>query len=159
VNGPPIDHDRANRELIELLGELRIILPGVQVLFAFLLTVPLSGRFEALNHYEKALYLFAFFASAIAAVLLIAPTPYHRIRFRRGDKEALLRASNRLALIGLAFLAVSICAVVGLVTAIIANDAVSLIAIAIAALFVLSLWFGIPVSRAYRHRDRPPSGL
>jgi hypothetical protein len=159
MNGPPVDRERANRELLELLNELRIVLPGVQVLFAFLLTVPLSGRFEALNHYEKALYLCAFFASAIAAVFLIAPTPYHRIRFRKGDKEALLRASNRLALSGLSFLAVSICAVVGLVTAIIANDAMSLIAIAIAALFVLSLWFGIPVSRAYRHRDRPPPGL
>jgi hypothetical protein len=159
VSAPPTDHERANRELVELLTELRIVLPGVQVLFAFLLTVPLSGRFEQLNHYERTLYLCAFFASAIAAVLLIAPTPYHRIRFRKGDKEALLRASNRLVLSGLAFLAVAICAVVGLVTAIIANDAMSALATLVAALFVLSLWFGIPVSRAYRHRDRPPPGL
>jgi hypothetical protein len=154
VGDQPAEPGRASRELLELLTELRIVLPGVQVLFAFLLTVPLSGRFEQLNHYEEALYLFAFFSSAIAAVMLIAPTPYHRIRFRKGDKEALLRASNRLALIGLAFLAVAMCSVVGLVTAIIANDATSLIAMAVAAVFVGGLWFGIPVSRMYRHRDR-----
>ena len=149
----PTDPGRESRELLELLNELRIVLPGVQVLFAFLLTIPLSGRFETLTGYEEALYVFAFFASAIAAVLLIAPTPYHRIRFRKGDKEALLRASNRLALTGLSFLAVAICSVVGFVTALIANMGVSMVVIVVAATFVVSLWFGVPLSRAYRHRD------
>ena len=146
----PIPHKQENRELIELLNELRIVLPGVQVLFAFLLTVPLIGRFETLTTFEKRMYVIAFFASAAATVMLVAPSAYHRIRWRKGDKEALLMASNRLALIGLACLAVAMVAVVGLVTALITTEGIALLFLTLAALFIGVLWFAIPLSRRYR---------
>jgi len=159
VSQPPkIAAKQENRELIELLNELRIVLPGVQVLFAFLLTVPLIGRFETLTTFEKRMYVIAFFASAAATVMLVAPSAYHRIRWRKGDKEALLMASNRLALIGLACLAVAMVAVVGLVT----TDGLSLLFIAAAAVFIGVLWFGIPLSRRFRvnrnHEDHANHG-
>ena len=159
---PKIAAKQENRELIELLNELRIVLPGVQVLFAFLLTVPLIGRFETLTTFEKRMYVIAFFASAAATVMLVAPSAYHRIRWRKGDKEALLMASNRLALIGLACLAVAMVAVVGLVTALITTDGLSLLFIAAAAVFIGVLWFGIPLSRRFRvnrnHEDHANHG-
>lgn len=146
----PIKKKQEDRELIELLNELRIVLPGVQVLFAFLLTVPLVGRFETLTTFEKRMYVIAFFASAGATVMLVAPTAYHRLRWRKGDKEALLTTSNRLAVIGLIFLAVAMVAVVGLVTALISTDGIAVVFIAIAAAFIGVVWFGIPLSRRYR---------
>jgi len=151
VSQPPkIAAKQENRELIELLNELRIVLPGVQVLFAFLLTVPLIGRFETLTTFEKRMYVIAFFASAAATVMLVAPSAYHRIQWRKGDKEALLIASNRLAVIGLAFLAVAMVAVVGLVTALITTDGLSLLLVVFAAGFIGVLWFGIPLSGRFR---------
>jgi hypothetical protein len=146
----PVHKKQENRELIELLNELRIVLPGVQVLFAFLLTVPLTGRFEGLTTFEKRMYVIAFFASAAAAVMLVAPSAYHRIRWRKGDKEALLITSNRLAVIGLAFLAVAMVAVVGLVTDLITTDGLAVLLTALAAVFIGVLWFAIPLSRRYR---------
>src|SRR5262245_66691780 len=90
-----------NRELIELLNELRVALAGVTVLFAFLLTLPFSSRFAQLNGLQQNTLIFAFFAAAAAVVTLVMPTAFHRIRWRHGDKEALLRMSNRLAVIGM----------------------------------------------------------
>jgi hypothetical protein len=156
---PDIDHRRENRELIELLNELRIVLPGVQVLFAFLLTVPLTGRYDDLNPFEEGLFITAFFASAAAAIMLVAPTAYHRIRWRKRDKEALLVTSNRLALAGLGFLAIAMVAVIGLVTDLIASDSVAILCTGVATMVILLLWFAIPLSRRVRvDRDRadPP---
>lgn len=144
VNGP-VSPKRENRELIELLNELRILLPGVQVLFAFLLTVPLTGRFANLSRFEKGMYLCAFFASAAAAVMLTAPTAFHRIQWRRGDKEALLIVSNRLAVAGLGFLAVAMVAVVGLVSNLVTSNGVALELTAGVAIIIVVLWFAIPI--------------
>ena len=83
--------ERENRELIELLNEVRVVLPGVQVLVAFLLTLAFSSAFETIDDVEKFTYLVAFFSTAGASILLMTPTAFHRIRFRQGDKEALLR--------------------------------------------------------------------
>ena len=96
--------ERLNRELIELLNELRVALPGVQVLFAFLLTVPFSDRFQTLTGSQRAIYFATFVGTTIATGVLMAPTAYHRIRFRQGDKERMLRTSNRFAIAGIAFL-------------------------------------------------------
>ncbi len=141
----PADPTRENRELIELLNELRIVLPGVQVLFAFLLTVPLTGRFGALSSFDKRMYLCAFFASAAAVVALTAPTAYHRIQWRRADKEALLITSNRLAVAGLAFLAIAMVAVVGLVTDLITSDGLATILTVSVAVIIAVMWFVIPI--------------
>jgi hypothetical protein len=108
--------ERLNRELIELLNELRVALPGAQVLFAFLLTVPFSGRFRMLTDGQRAIYFATFVGTTIATGLFMAPTAYHRIRFRQGDKERMLRTSNAFAIVGIAFLALAITLAVLLIT-------------------------------------------
>ena len=98
--------ERIDRELIELLNELRVALPGVQVLFAFMLVVPFSQRLLESDAVERWIYFAAFIAAALGAALLIAPSSYHRLRFRQGDKERMLHTSNRLLLSGMAMVAV-----------------------------------------------------
>ena len=93
--------ERVNRELIELLNELRVALPGVQVLFAFLLAVPFSQRFAETTELQRDTYMAALLSTLAGSVFLIAPTAYHRIRFRDRDKEALLRISNVFAIVGI----------------------------------------------------------
>src|ERR671916_2197791 len=90
--------ERTARELIELLNELRVALPGVQVLFAFLLTVPFTQRFPDITSLQRNVFFVAFLSAAAATAFLIAPTAYHRIRFREGDKEQMLQTANVLAL-------------------------------------------------------------
>lgn len=107
---------RLDRELIELLNELRVALPGVQVLFAFLLTVPFTERFASLSPSQQTVYFATFIATTFASVLLMAPASYHRIRFREGDKERLLRTASRFAIAGTALLALAIAGATFLVT-------------------------------------------
>lgn len=107
---------RLDRELSELLQELRIVLPGVQVIFAFLLTVPFAARFPDLGGVGRALYVVALTGAAVSSVLLIAPTTLHRVRWRERDKEWMMRLSNRLALAGTATLAVTLATALHLVT-------------------------------------------
>src|SRR4029079_13733831 len=101
------DTERLDRNLIELLQEVRVVQTGVQVLFAFLLTVPFSSRFDQITHFQRAAYFTALVGSAAASVLLIAPTAVHRILFRLGQKEYMVEVSNRLALGGLLATAVA----------------------------------------------------
>ena len=108
--------ERLDRELIELVQELRILLPGVQVLFAFLLTVPFTQVFTRATDAQRLVYFLAFASTAVSAVLLIAPGVRHRARFRDRDKEALIESGNRLALGGTAFLAIAMTLVAVLVT-------------------------------------------
>src|SRR5215210_2270261 len=95
---------RVNRELIELLNELRVALPGVQVLFAFLLAVPFANGWRNVDGAEKAAFFVSFLATTVSSALLIAPSAFHRIQWREKDKEHLLWISNRLAIAGLGFL-------------------------------------------------------
>ena len=108
--------ERVNRELIELLNELRVALPGVQVLFAFLLAVPFSQRFEQTTDLQRDTFMVALLSTLAGSVFLIAPSAYHRIRFRDRDKEALLQISNVFAIVGMFFLAIGMTSVVFLVT-------------------------------------------
>jgi hypothetical protein len=107
--------ERVNRELIELLNELRVGLPGVQFLFAFLLVVPFQQRASRTTGFEHGVYYVALVSAAVASVLLIAPAAQHRVLFRQHDKEALLRRSSRSAFAGLMVLIVSITSAVLLV--------------------------------------------
>jgi len=142
--------ERLNRELIELLNELRVILPGVQVLFAFLLTVPFSSRFHLLADPQQALYFATFVCTTIATGLFMMPTAYHRIRFRQGDKEHMIRTSNTFAIVGIGFLAVSITLAV-ILTADVLFGLGAAIAFGVAALVFLAwAWFAIPLSRRVR---------
>lgn len=142
--------ERRDRELIELLNELRVALPGVQVLFAFLLTVPFSQRFSIVTESQKLVYFVAVLCAAAATALLIAPTAYHRVQFREGDKEQLLKVSNRLALAGLFFLAVSIGCVVFFITDVLFSGVIVVVASVGNALLFALLWFVLPVYRRAR---------
>ena len=145
--------ERHHRELVELLNELRVALPGVQVLFAFLLTVPFTSRFDSLTSAQTNVFLGAFLATGIASLLLIAPSAYHRIRFRDGDEERMMRTANRWALAGLSFLAMALVLVVYLVAELVASTAFAIIAAVTFAALALSLWFALPMSR---RRDSGP---
>ena len=105
--------ERVDRELIELLNELRVALPGVQVLFAFLLTVPFAQGFT--TSFQKDLFFGVLCCTMISAALLIAPSAWHRLHFRQQDKEHLVLTSNRLAIAGLGFLALAMIGAVMLI--------------------------------------------
>jgi predicted neutral ceramidase superfamily lipid hydrolase len=145
--------ERANRELIELLNELRVALPGVQVLFAFLLTVPFSQRFEQLDATDRRVYYLAVVTTAAATLFLIAPTAHHRLRFRSGVKEQLLHVANVLALVGVALLAVAMTIVTYLITSMVYDATAAAVAAGcLAGAFVL-VWFAAPLF--YRPEPTP----
>ncbi|MDQ6850657.1 MAG: DUF6328 family protein [Actinomycetota bacterium] len=98
---------RANRELIELLNELRVALPGVQVLFAFLLAVPFQQRFHQATSFQRNAYFFTLSAALVSTALLIAPSAYHRLNFRRHDKQHILKFANRCVIAGLVLVIVN----------------------------------------------------
>ena len=139
--------ERINRELIELLNELRVALPGVQVLFAFLLAVPFSQRFEQTTDLQRGTYMVALLSTLAGSVFLIAPSAYHRIRFRDRDKEALLRISNVFAIVGMVFLAVGMTSVVFLVTDVIFKGGVTAVVTTFAAALFALVWFVLPLAR------------
>jgi hypothetical protein len=144
--------EKLDRELIELLNELRVVLPGVQVLFAFLLGVPFTQRFADTTDLQRDVYFLTFMCTAIATALLIAPSAYHRLNWRQADKEHLLVASNRLAIAGTTFLAAAISGTVFVVTDLVFDaTSAALIAAATAALFGW-FWYGLPLLRRARER-------
>ena len=145
--------ERQNRELIELLNELRVALPGAQVLFAFLLTVPFSNRFLTLTGSQRAIYFATFVGTTIATGLFMAPTAYHRIRFRQGDKERMLRTSNRFAIVGIAFLALSVTSAVVLTTDLMFGLGTAMVVGLGVLLFLVWVWFAIPLARRLRDEE------
>ncbi len=130
----------------------------MQVLFAFLLVLPFQTAFDKVTQLQLALYYLAFIATTSASVLLIAPTTYHRITFREPDKARMLRTSNRLFLIGMALLGLSIVSVAYLVTSVVLGDAMGMLAAAAVAVLVAYLWFGLPLLRKTRDGSRRASG-
>ena len=139
-----------DRELIELLNELRVTLPGVQVLFAFLLIAPFSQRFATINDLQKYAYLVALTFTALGSAFLIAPTPYHRIRWRDEDKEALLRLSNRLALAGTLCVAIAMCCALFFVTDFLFGSPVPALLTALVAVVIVTFWYALPLERELR---------
>ena len=139
-----------NRELIELLNELRVALPGIQVLFAFLLILPFSQGFSKITGVERGAYFVSFACASIACALLIAPSSYHRIQFREHDKKHMIKLSNRLAIAGLVFLAVAMSSVVFLITDVMFGSLWASIATGVAAAVYAGLWFAIPLIRHLR---------
>jgi Flp pilus assembly protein TadB len=142
--------ERIDRELIELLNELRVALPGVQVLFAFLLTMPFTQQFTKVSTVQRSSYYVAFLSTAIASVLLIAPTAIHRLRFREQDKEHVLQTSNKLAITGMAFLAVAIVMVVFVISDFLYGPPLSLIASGVIAVLAVGIWYALPLLRRAR---------
>ncbi len=144
------EESRLDRELIELLNELRVALPGVQVLFAFLLAVPFTQRFETITELQKYVFMAALLATMAGTVMMISPTAFHRIRWRDRDKEALLQISNRLALIGTVFLAIAMTATVFLITDMLFETPVTAVVVALTAGLFAWFWYGWPLLREVR---------
>lgn len=140
---------KQDRELIELLNELRVALPGVQVLFAFLLVVPFSPNFSKVTDFQKSVFFAAFISTAIATAFLIAPTSYHRLRWRTKDKERMLVTSNRLTIAGTAFLAIAMICVVFFITDFLYGHLSAWVTAVMGAAFAW-LWYGLPLVRAAR---------
>ena len=141
------ERERLNRELIELLNELRVALPGVQVLFAFLLVLPVSQGFTNIDSVGRWIYFVSLLAAAAASALLIAPTSYHRLHFRSGNKERILFTSNRLAIVGLAFLELSITGAIFVIAGLLFDHGVAVIVAAVVALWFTYFWYIMPLMR------------
>ncbi|HET9115020.1 MAG TPA: DUF6328 family protein [Gaiellaceae bacterium] len=137
--------ERADRELIELLNELRVVLPGVTVLFAFLLAVPFAKGWPKVTPFERDVFLVAFLATGVSVAFLTAPSSYHRLRFRAGDKERMVRVGNRLAIAGITACAVALAAVVLLVFDYVASRGAAIAVTTAFTLLVVVLWYGLPL--------------
>src|SRR3954470_16991779 len=134
--------ERADRELIELLNELRVVLPGVTVLLAFLLAVPFANGWTRTTSFQRDVFVVAFLSTAVAVALLTAPSSYHRLRFRHGDKERMVRIGNRLAIAGIVASAVSLLAVVVLVMDYVVSGGAAIVAAVVLFAVVAVLWYG-----------------
>ena len=147
------EHERFDRNLQELLGELRVALPGVQVLFAFLLVVPFNTRFADLTPGQERLYLITLLSAGFASALLIAPTAQHRITFRMQQKDWIVRTGNRLTLAGLAFLAIAMTGAIGLVIDVVFSAATAIVCAAVIGLLFAVLWYAVPAGHVLRGRE------
>jgi putative flippase GtrA len=149
----PRDETRAERDdrnLAELLQELRVAGLGVQVLFGFLLSIPFTTKFTALSTAQRDLYVATLLLAALATALLLGPVAYHRFVFRQRQKENLVRAANRMAIAGLVAVALAVCLTVGLILSYVVPGVPALVmAIVIGAIFA-GLWFAFPLSRRER---------
>jgi hypothetical protein len=137
--------ERTAREQIELLQELRIVIPGVQVLFAFLLTVPFNQRFTQLTTVQRDVFFATLLCTAAATALLIAPSAHHRLLFRKGVREERLKMGNILAILGLAFLVPAMVGVVYVITDLIFGLTTALVVTIVMTLSFLLLWFVLPL--------------
>jgi hypothetical protein len=151
VQPGPDDRDREerkrDRQMIELLNELRVALPGVQILFAFLLTVPFSQRFDKLTSFQRDDYYLTLMATALSTACLIAPSAAHRLRFHQGDRAWLVESANALTIAGLVALAVAITGAVTLITDILFDGLLVWLYSGALALVVVALWFARPLLR------------
>lgn len=138
---------RLDRNLTELLTELRIALPGVQVLFAFLLVVPFNQRFFEATAFQRWVYFATLMLTAASSVCLIAPSVHHRLQFRRQEKEYIVTVANSLATIGLTLLALAMIGAVLLVTDFLVGEPAGGIATGCVAAMIAAVWYAIPIRR------------
>ena len=141
---------RRDRQMIELLNELRVALPGVQILFAFLLTVPFTQRFTALTPFQRDTYYVTLIATALSTACLIAPSAGHRLRFHQGDRAWVIESANRLTIAGLVLLAIALAGSVLLITDVMFDGARVWIYNGAVWAVILVLWFVRPLVRSAR---------
>jgi cation transport ATPase len=145
------DQERLNRQMTELLNELRVAMPGVQVLFAFLLAVPFQQRFDTVNAFQRDVYLATLLAAATATAFLIAPSAYHRIAFQEHEKERIIHMGTRQFVCGIVALALAMNGAVLLVTDVLFKTPTVIAVLACVSAMFLWLWFGIGLWRRW-HR-------
>ncbi len=141
--------ERDDRNLAELLQELRVAGLGVQVLFGFLLSLPFTTRFTRLTHGERGLYLTSLVLAALATALLVGPVAYHRLVFRRGQKERLVRFANVMAILGLAAVSLAVSAAVLLVAGYVAGPVTGGVITAVVFGAFAGLWLVFPLTRRH----------
>src|ERR1700742_1477060 len=148
------EDERLDRNLGELLQELRGALPGVQVLFAFLLAVPVQQHLRSISEFDKKAYFATLLLTAISAALLIAPSAYHRLTFRYQQKGRLVFVANRLAIAGLCTLALAMtCAVMLVTDALFGTVATTVVTTALVLTMFVVLWAVLPLKRRLKYRD------
>jgi cation transport ATPase len=146
--------ERLDRELIELLNELRVALPGVQVLFAFLLTIPFTQKFAKVTAAERYVYFAAFLLTTLATAMLITPSAYHRLNWRDPDKERLLEISNTLTIAGLGVLALAMSCVLFVITDLIFDPVAGIVTALLGGLTLVAFWYALPLLHKHRARAR-----
>jgi hypothetical protein len=146
------EQERVDRNLQEMLGELRVALPGVQVLFAFLLVVPFNQRFGEVTSFQKAMYFVTLMFTTASAICLIAPSVHHRIEFRHQHKDQIVKTGNRIVIAGLALLAVAMTGAVLFITDVLYSPATTVVVAAVLALAFSLLWFALPLRRLAARR-------
>jgi hypothetical protein len=139
--------ERLDRNLGELLQELRVALPGVQVLFAFLLAVPFQQNFTKIDGFEKHVYFATLLCTALSAIFFIAPSSYHRMTFRLQQKRELLELANRFTIAGLALLALAMTGAIVLITDVLFGGVATIVTGALTALAFAVLWYVVPLRR------------
>lgn len=144
------ENARLDRNLGELLQELRVALPGVQVLFAFLLAVPFQRNFTEISSFEEKVYFATLLCTAISAALLISPTAYHRLTFHLQQKRELVFLANRLTIAGLGFLALAMTGAIMLITDVLFGSPATVIFSTGAALLFVVLWGVLPLRQRFR---------
>jgi hypothetical protein len=148
------EDERLDRNLGELLQELRIALPGVQVLFAFLLAVPFQQHFTSISAFDKKAYFATLLLTALSAALLIAPSAYHRLTFRYQQKGRLVFIANRLAIAGLAVLALAMtCAIMLITNVLFGTVATTVVTTGLVLGMFALLWAVLPLKRRLKYRD------
>jgi Family of unknown function (DUF6328) len=138
---------RDDRNLVELIQELRVVGLGVQVLFGFLLSLPFTVRFGTLSQGQRDLYVASITLATAATILLLGPVAYHRLVFREGMKESLVRFSNVMAIFGLVAVAGAVLTAVLLVIGYVAGALPAALITVLAGVMLCGLWFALPLTR------------
>jgi Family of unknown function (DUF6328) len=147
---------KRDRQMMELLNELRVALPGVQILFAFLLTVPFSARYGDLSFFQRDVFYATLICTALSTACLIAPSAAHRLRFHQSERAWIIESANRMSIAGLVFLALSIGGAVLLITDVMFDGTRVIVYSGAVFLVVVLLWFVRPLARHARGRSSGP---
>ncbi len=139
--------ERIDRNLQEMLGELRVALPGVQVLFAFLLVVPFNQRFAQVTDFQQTIYFVTLLCATASTVCLISPTAHHRLEFRQQDKERIVVVGNRIVIVGMSLLAVAMTGAILFVTDVLYGPTTTAAAAAGVGLAFAVMWYVVPLRR------------
>ncbi len=149
------EEERLDRNLGELLQELRVALPGVQVLFAFLLAVPFQQNFTKITSFQKDVYFATLLLTALSAALLISPSAYHRLTFRMQQKDHLIFLANRFTIAGLGCLALAMTGAIVLITDVLFGTAATIITGAAALSVFAVFWYVLPLKRRLSSEEEP----
>ncbi|MEU8390549.1 DUF6328 family protein [Micromonospora sp. NPDC048842] len=141
------EKQRWQRNFADLLQELRVAQTGVQILFAFLLTLPFSNGFTETTEFQRDVYIVALLAAAAATAMIISPVAFHRALFRQGRKPELVRFAHRMATGGLAFMLIAMVSAVLLITDFVLDRPIAFVLSALTGFWFLTFWVALPFAR------------